>query len=622
MLRSRFSASLLCLALLSGCSTLTTPDAEKSSPQAAATLRVEQLLQQARQSQEPVRSQMLLQAADRLFSEGRADRSLQVLQQIQPEQLSVQEREQYLLLATQANLQLGNNEQALRLLEQAVPPLFVDAPLQTQQLLSELRAAAYLANHDPLLSAIERIFAAGLLSDEDYNRNHELIWTALTQTSTEDLQRALDESTEGDLKGWLELALQLRQNTGLEQQLQALQIWRQQRPLHPAARQLPGELQMLASLSQQRPQRIALTLPLSGPLGSAGAAIRDGFLAAYYMDPHRLTNGIQVEIIDTATSTSYLNLYDSLTTSNSYDVVVGPLDKSAVAELESSPELPLPVLALNYTDNALNTSRGLPAAQTSSRHPLVQFGLAIEDEIAQTTQQAWQDGHRRALVIVPASPWGQRALHSFQNQWNALGGTIVDSAQLGSKQDYSSAIKELLAVTESQRRTNELSRIIGEKLKSEPQRRQDVDIIFLAAPSILARQVKPLLDFHYGGDLPVYATSQIYDGRIEPDRDQDLNGVRFVDIPWVLRRDLDIKSQLLDVWPDQAYDRLYALGVDAYRLVPRLALMAQFPDSSLQGMTGRLQLADGYKIRRQLDWARFRSGRPQPETTNRESAAP
>src|SRR5690606_21508071 len=56
MLRSSLSASFLCLALLSGCSTLTTPDAE-TTPQATEAVQAERLLQQALQSQEPTRSQ-------------------------------------------------------------------------------------------------------------------------------------------------------------------------------------------------------------------------------------------------------------------------------------------------------------------------------------------------------------------------------------------------------------------------------------------------------------------------------------------------------------------------------------------------------------------------------------
>src|SRR5690606_36213773 len=63
MLRSSLSASLICLALLCGCSTLTAPDAQ-DTPLATAQQQAERLLQQAEQNQEPVRSQLLLQAAD------------------------------------------------------------------------------------------------------------------------------------------------------------------------------------------------------------------------------------------------------------------------------------------------------------------------------------------------------------------------------------------------------------------------------------------------------------------------------------------------------------------------------------------------------------------------------
>src|SRR5690606_7949245 len=147
-------------------------------------------------------------------------------------------------------------------------------------------------------------YTAGLATGDDYTRNHELIWSPLAQVPTDELQHALQESVEGDLKDRLELAARLRQDTGLDPKVQVISLWRQQYPLHPAARQLPGELQMLSSLSDQRPQRIALTLPLSGPLSSAGAAIRDGFLATYYTDPQRLESGIQIEIFATSTNPS------------------------------------------------------------------------------------------------------------------------------------------------------------------------------------------------------------------------------------------------------------------------------------------------------------------------------
>src|SRR5690606_37486344 len=74
---------------------------------------------------------------------------------------------------------------------------------------------------------------------------------------------------------------------------------------------------------------------------------------------------------------------------------------------------------------------------------------------------------------------------------------------------------------------------------------------------------------------------------------------------------IPLKKQTQDAWPAQLSDRLYALGIDAYRLAPRLDLMRQFQHSTLQGMTGDLSLGSDQKIRRQLDWAQFKAGRPR-----------
>ncbi|HBM24713.1 MAG TPA: hypothetical protein DD411_14230, partial [Alcanivorax sp.] len=48
---------------------------------------------------------------------------------------------------------------------------------------------------------------------------------------------------------------------------------------------------------------------------------------------------------------------------------------------------------------------------------------------------------------------------------------------------------------------------------------------FLVADPNEGRQIKPALNFHYARDLPVFATSHLYNGTPAPRRDQDLDGV-------------------------------------------------------------------------------------------------
>jgi hypothetical protein len=57
--------------------------------------------------------------------------------------------------------------------------------------------------------------------------------------------------------------------------------------------------------------------------------------------------------------------------------------------------------------------------------------------------------------------------------------------------------------------------------------------------------------------------------------------------------------------------RLYAMGIDAYRLAPSLEQLTALPDSQVDGLSGKLSLGTGQRIQRQLQWAEFRAGQVQ-----------
>ena len=54
----------------------------------------------------------------------------------------------------------------------------------------------------------------------------------------------------------------------------------------------------------------------------------------------------------------------------------------------------------------------------------------------------------------------------------------------------------------------------------------------------------------------------------------------------------------------------YAVGLDAYRLYPRLQQLKELPDETLFGATGILKLNQNNVIERELMWARFKDGKP------------
>jgi outer membrane PBP1 activator LpoA protein len=57
--------------------------------------------------------------------------------------------------------------------------------------------------------------------------------------------------------------------------------------------------------------------------------------------------------------------------------------------------------------------------------------------------------------------------------------------------------------------------------------------------------------------------------------------------------------------------RLYALGFDAYRLVPLIKNDRAALSRGVPGMTGRLTLEEDGRVRRELQWARIVNGTPR-----------
>jgi hypothetical protein len=170
-------------------------------------------------------------------------------------------------------------------------------------------------------------------------------------------------------------------------------------------------------------------------------------------------------------------------------------------------------------------------------------------------------------------------------------------------------------IDESQRRYRSLEHLLNEKISFTPRRRQDVDFVFLAAYPRQARQIRPQLKFFYAGDLPVYATSHVYTGNLNQERDRDMDGLAFGDMPWVLSESTTHRNlrTTLDPYISKAgnqLQRLYALGIDAYNIIAALNTLKQYPYERFDGETGSLSLDGKQRIHRQLTWVKFRSGRP------------
>ena len=100
----------------------------------------------------------------------------------------------------------------------------------------------------------------------------------------------------------------------------------------------------------------------------------------------------------------------------------------------------------------------------------------------------------------------QKIAKTFQESWESLGGTYAKTV-LVDRSNFSQSLKESFSIDESENRATELEKLINQKFKFVPTRRNDIDAIFLATNPTDARQIKPILKYYFAGDIPVFSTS-------------------------------------------------------------------------------------------------------------------
>jgi outer membrane PBP1 activator LpoA protein len=192
---------------------------------------------------------------------------------------------------------------------------------------------------------------------------------------------------------------------------------------------------------------------------------------------------------------------------------------------------------------------------------------------------------------------------------------VSEQSYLLNQNDYTDPVKRLLNIVQSEARKERLENIAKMKLKFEARPREDIHFIFLAADPRHARLIKPQLNYHRASKLPIYATSHVFTGRGNPALDTDLDGIQFGDMPWMLVGDgrvAELRATLQPNWPyaHTGLDRLFALGVDTYAIVPHLNRLSSENAVRFSGVTSGLSLGRGGRLHRQLLWARFKKGVP------------
>ncbi len=308
---------------------------------------------------------------------------------------------------------------------------------------------------------------------------------------------------------------------------------------------------------------IALLLPLQSPVfGPAADAVQQGFMAA--INPKSLILPVRV-YSDFEEGNGVVTAYRQAI-ANGARAVVGPLTRSGVSALAAEHDIPVPTLALNIVD-------GQPAGQ------LYFFGMSVETEARQVAQLAKQQGLHQAIIITTHTPLSQRLQSAFEEEWSDPDHGILREGEFN---EDPTMFADIADITDT--------------------------MVFLAVDAAKARLIRPYLP----NKLPVYATSQIFVGNDNTLTNFDLNGIRFVDMPWLLQPDHPAVMVYPRADPPLPTDRerLYALGIDSFRLI-QLLLAGKLNSLPLDGVSGQILLS-GHNFQRLATQAIFAQGRAQP----------
>lgn len=509
------------------------------------------------------------------------------------------------LLDAELNLTLRNTNRAVSQL-QNLQPTVVALNRIDQIRFHQLFARAYRqqGNIPNYIEQNDRLFS--LLPNTATRRElAQKVWEQLQHYNPQQLSNILSQTEDPTTRGWLDFTLITEQtsadNTNLSQRLSA---WQTQYQNHPAQVLIPSNLGRWEGI-EERPRQIALLLPITGRYAKPANAIRNGFFAAYYQNKTRQQYNPKIVVYDT--NNNNVNEVYQRAVSEGAKFVVGPLTKENVRLIAHS-RLSVPTLALNT----------LPGDDSSSN--LYQFGLSPDDEIKQIAQRMWDDHRIRIAIIVPKSAYGERLKREFLAQWDRLGGQVIATMEYPpASQDLEKDVRQLLRVDIALKQKKALRRMLHQDIRYIPRRRQDIDGIFLVSTPSKARLIRPLLRFYFADNLPVYATSKVFPGIPNAHRDRDLDGIIFPDIPWVVQtnrmtmQQRQVRQSILTLWPKSfnRFPKLYALGVDAYDIIPKLNRMSILPQFGTRAATGTLYLTGRHELFRKLSWSKMVNGTPR-----------
>lgn len=411
-------------------------------------------------------------------------------------------------------------------------------------------------------------------------------WDLLSSLSATTLNGLTIQANEDTLRGWLDLVRIYAANRDNMSKLQnEIKSWQIRYPQNPYSKSLPTRLAGILGFETINISNVALLLPLEGQAQVFSQAIQSGFKAAMQNSG---ASGVNLTIYDT-TKRPVSELLQEIERTALPTVVVGPLLKSEVNQTVNV-KTTLTVLTLNKPDSSKNLAN------------MCYFALAPEDEAREAAAFIATKKHRLPLIIAPRNELGQRMANAFDSQWASQNNTGALVQYFHNAND----LKESMNHRKGIKLTG--TPVVSEHLMPDGR----VDAVYIIGNQEELALIKAMIDMEVGNRISsssVYASSRSNYSSTGPDFRLEMEGVRFSEIPLLSGVNSSVYQKAIKEFNgDYSQVRLYAFGMDAWRLINSLAEIKQLPNYQIKGYTGTLTANNHCVINRKLSWLEYKQG--------------
>lgn len=251
-------------------------------------------------------------------------------------------------------------------------------------------------------------------------------------------------------------------------------------------------------------------------------------------------------------------------------IVVAGLTRDGARRLAHEGNWGVPILALN-----------LPQDVTALPESFLYLSLAVDLEARDAAFAAFNDGLRSALVVTTQTPLSLRVADAFEREWSRVGGALTKRVSFNGSAASAAGLKA---------KTADLT----------------PDLLFYALDAGEARVARPYLP----NVRLAYGTSLMSDLRSDVVSNLDVAGTRFVEMPWFVQPDHPAVAVYARPKRGVGYEheKLYALGIDAYRVAVNLLKPRAKREAVIDGVTGKLEVL-GNAVQRQPLWVEYVDGK-------------